>query len=145
VRDTFRQSLAYGIFWILLGVSLLCILICVSVGVSGSTALSYPGEQPEFLPRHDAEVAKAAQYKVPVVRGELTIGFGAWHIPLARDDRSAVRFLQLVLAGGVADTLGLLLTLIWTAGFLPGFLEDRAVSVLLAKPLARWQLLAGKV
>src|SRR6185295_4846325 len=51
---------------------------------------------------------------------------------------------QLVLAGGVADTLGLLLALIWTAGFLPGFLEGRSVSVLLAKPVPRWKLLAGK-
>jgi ABC-type transport system involved in multi-copper enzyme maturation permease subunit len=50
----------------------------------------------------------------------------------------------LVLAGGVADTLGLLLTLIWTAGFLPGFLDARSVSVLLAKPPSRWSLLLGK-
>src|SRR5262249_36531025 len=44
----------------------------------------------------------------------------------------------------VADTLGLLLTLIWTAGFLPGFLEGRSVTVLLAKPASRWVLLFGK-
>ena len=44
----------------------------------------------------------------------------------------------------MADTLGLLLTLIWTAGFLPGFLDGRSISVLLAKPAPRWLLLAGK-
>jgi hypothetical protein len=55
-----------------------------------------------------------------------------------------VQFVELVLAGGVADTLGLLLTLIWTAGFLPGFLERRSVAVLLAKPTPRWVLLGGK-
>ena len=49
-----------------------------------------------------------------------------------------------MLAGGVADTLGLLLTLIWTAGFLPSFLEGRNISVLLAKPAPRWVLLLGK-
>ena len=49
-----------------------------------------------------------------------------------------------MLAAGVADTLGLLLTLIWTAGFLPGFLAPQAVAVLLAKPVPRWTLLAGK-
>jgi hypothetical protein len=63
---------------------------------------------------------------------------------LARDAQSAVRGLELILAGGVADTLGLLLTLIWTAGFLPGFLDRRNVTVLLAKPAPRWWLLAGK-
>jgi len=49
-----------------------------------------------------------------------------------------------VLAGGVADTLGLLLALIWTAAFLPGLLEPAAISVLLAKPVPRWSLLTGK-
>ena len=58
--------------------------------------------------------------------------------------RSAVHFLELLLAGGVADTLGLLLTLIWTAGFLPGFLQGHSVAVLLAKPAPRWLLLVGK-
>jgi ABC-type transport system involved in multi-copper enzyme maturation permease subunit len=65
-------------------------------------------------------------------------------VPLGRDARSAVHFLELILAGGVADTLGLLLALVWTAGFLPSFLDPRSVSVLLAKPTPRWCLLIGK-
>ena len=36
------------------------------------------------------------------------------------------------------------LALLWTAGFLPVFLEPNAVVVLLAKPVPRWSLLAGK-
>ena len=44
----------------------------------------------------------------------------------------------------MADTLGLMLTLIWTAGFLPSFLEGRNICVLLAKPAPRWVLLVGK-
>jgi ABC-type transport system involved in multi-copper enzyme maturation permease subunit len=72
------------------------------------------------------------------------MAFGAIRIPLGRDDRHTIHFLQLLLAGGVADTLGLLLALIWTAGFLPGFLDPRSVSVLLAKPAPRWMLLLGK-
>ena len=56
----------------------------------------------------------------------------------------AVYFLELVLAWGVAGTFGLLLALVWTAGFVPSFLEPSAASVLLAKPVARWQLLMGK-
>ena len=56
-----------------------------------------------------------------VADGTLDLAFGAVRVPLARDARDAVHFLQLVLAAGVADALGLLLTLVWTAGFLPGF------------------------
>jgi hypothetical protein len=44
----------------------------------------------------------------------------------------------------VADTCGLLLALVWTAGFLPGFLDGRNVAVLLAKPASRWLLAGGK-
>ena len=36
------------------------------------------------------------------------------------------------------------LALVWTAGFVPTFLEPAAASVLFAKPLARWHLLMGK-
>ena len=44
----------------------------------------------------------------------------------------------------MADAVGLLLALLWTASFLPTFLEPAAVAVLLAKPVPRWQLLVGK-
>jgi ABC-type transport system involved in multi-copper enzyme maturation permease subunit len=147
VRDTFRQSLSSGIFWILLVISLLTIGVCLSAGVQGEAQLAAPGENPEFLPRHDRDAKdpeKAKKDNVPVVSGELTLGFGALSVPLARDGRAAVHGLQLILAGGVADTMGLLLTLVWTAGFLPGFLDRRNVSVLLAKPASRWCLLMGK-
>ena len=74
----------------------------------------------------------------------MTLAFGAVSFPVGRERRDAVRFLELILAGGVAGTLGLLLALVWTAGFVPTFLEPSAASVLLAKPVARWQLLLGK-
>ena len=65
-----------------------------------------------------------------------------------------MHFLQLVLAAGVADTLGLLLTLVWTAGFLPGFLDPApsrccwpsrfpAASLLLGKYVGVLGLRAG--
>ncbi len=147
IRDTFRQSLAYGIFWILLAVSVVTIGVCLSVRIEGAHALAAAGDKPDFLPQSDPDAHDAAKLKqsgVAVVGGELTMAFGAIRIPLGRDDRHAVHFVQLLLAGGVADTLGLLLTLIWTAGFLPGFLDGRSVSVLLAKPAPRWLLLVGK-
>jgi ABC-type transport system involved in multi-copper enzyme maturation permease subunit len=48
------------------------------------------------------------------------------------------------MAGILADTVGVLLALLWTAGFLPTFLEPHCITVLLAKPAPRWSLLAGK-
>jgi hypothetical protein len=79
-----------------------------------------------------------------IPQGELTLAFGAIRLPLQRGRPEAVRHLQLLLAGVVADTAGLLLALIWTAGFLPTFLEPSSVAVLLAKPVPRWSLLLGK-
>ena len=65
-------------------------------------------------------------------------------MPLGRDAGEAIHFLQLLLAGGVADALGVLLALVWTAGFLPTFLEPSAATVLLSKPVPRWSILVGK-
>jgi hypothetical protein len=147
VRDTFRQALASGICWLLLSVSLISIMVCLSISVVGDVTLVRPDEQPDFLPRNAPEAKDKQLIKqsgVTVVDGDLRLAFGALKIPLARDARSAVHLLELILAGGVADTLGLLLTLVWTAGFLPGFLDGRSVSVLLAKPTPRWCLLLGK-
>ena len=147
VCDTFRQSIAHGIFAVLLVISLLSIATCLTISVSGPAALQYGDENPDFISRNDAAANEPDKLKssgVLVADGELTLVFGAIRVPWARDTGTAVHFIELVLAGGVADTLGLLLTLIWTAGFLPGFLEGRNVSVLLAKPAPRWVLLLGK-
>src|ERR1700693_846153 len=95
VRDTFRQSLASGICWILLAVSLLAIGVCASAGIDGSQPLAYSGESPDFLPRNAPDArdpAKLKQSGVVAVSGELTLGFGAIRVPLARDDQSAVHF-----------------------------------------------------
>ncbi|HEY5312986.1 MAG TPA: ABC transporter permease subunit [Pirellulales bacterium] len=147
VRDTFRQSLASGICWLLLGLSTLCIVVCLSISTSGAMSLERPGETSDFLPRFDPDAGNAEKLKqsgVVVADGRLRLAFGAIEVPLGRDTRSAVHFLELLLAGGVADTLGLLLALVWTAGFLPQFLDPRSISVLLAKPAPRWCLLLGK-
>lgn len=147
VRDTFRQSIAQGIFWVLLVISLLSILVCSSVSVSGRSTLWQGDESPDFISRREAEATQADKLKssgVIVADGNLTLAFGAINVPLARDTEAAIHFFELILAGGVAGTLGLMLTLIWTAGFLPSFLEGRNISVLLAKPGPRWSLLLGK-
>jgi ABC-type transport system involved in multi-copper enzyme maturation permease subunit len=145
IRDTFLQAMASGIFWLMLVVSGLCILFCLSVHVQGDTPLQTPGELPSFINPRDPAAKDPSQLKgVDIISGELSFLFGAIRVPISRDARSDVRFLQLLLAGGVADVTGLLLALIWTAGFLPTFLDPSAASVLLAKPVPRWSLLIGK-
>lgn len=145
IRDTLRQSLAYGLFWILLVISGVSILVCLSAGIEGGATLS--GGAAEFLPAADREAqdpTKLAASGVAVLGGHLTLAGGAVRIPLARDARRAVHLLELILAGGIADTLGFLVAMVWTAGFLPGFLESRSASVLLATRAPRWLLLVGK-
>jgi ABC-type transport system involved in multi-copper enzyme maturation permease subunit len=144
VRDTFRQSLASRIFWVMLAVSALCIIVCLSVGVEGDVSLQRPDEPPEFIRKTDPKAPEAKRHGVDVISGDITLLFGLMRIQLGRDRADAIRFLQLVLAGGVADAFGLLLALVWTAGFLPAFLEPSAIAVLLAKPAPRWSLLVGK-
>ncbi len=145
VWDTFCQSLASRIFWVMLCVSLIAILFCASVGVTGGVIEADPGEKPEFIHKDmvtDIEAAKKSG--VNFIEGDMTLGFGAVHVPHARGAEDSIHFLQLTLSSGVAGTIGMLLTLIWTAGFLPSFLEANAASVLLTKPVPRWLLVLGK-
>jgi len=144
IHDTFRQARASGILWVMLIVSGLAILLCLSISVHDPAHIREAGE---FLSREEAEALgreKVAKHRVEVVSGQQSLAFGAIRLPLGRDAQDAVYHFQVVLAGGVADTLGVLLTLVWTAGFLPSFLDPSAASVLLAKPVPRWSLLAGK-
>jgi hypothetical protein len=46
------------------------------------------------------------------------------------------------LVGGHGGNLAA--ALMWTASFLPNFLEPSSVTVMLVKPVTRWNLLAGK-
>ena len=92
----------------------------------------------------DNDPVTARREGIETISGRMTLAFGAVSFPVSRTRSEAVRFLELVLAWGVAGTFGLLLALVWTAGFVPTFLEPSAASVLLAKPVARWQLLLGK-
>src|SRR5207249_3047996 len=50
IRDTFRQARASGISWMMLGVTALCVVLCLSVKVSGDLALHGNDETPLFLP-----------------------------------------------------------------------------------------------
>ena len=166
----------------MLAVTAIAVLLCLSVSVSGDAA-AVPAVT-ERLPQPTAEsrrrlggpsvvlllgssgpldaatLATASSKKVwfayetnpamarsdgiETVSGRMSLAFGAISMPLARDRGDAVHFIELLLGAGVAGTFGLLLALVWTAGFMPTFLDPSAASVLLAKPVARWQLLLGK-
>ncbi len=148
IRDTLRQARASGITAAMLLVTGVCTLLCLSMGVQGESVMPppSPGEDRNILPKGEAEKLPPLERQgVEVPGGELTLLFGAFRVPLYRTRVEAVRLVQALLTGGVADTAGVLLALVWTAGFLPGFIEPGAASVLLAKPVPRWSLLAGKV
>jgi hypothetical protein len=141
--DTLRQAQASAIFWAMLAVSLLAIVFCATLSTPGLPVMP-TGEAPYRVPPLDPEAKKAPREGVDTIDGELRFLFGAVRVQWSSYRDTAVRWVQLLLAGGVADTLGLLLALIWTSAFLPAFLEPAAATVLLAKPAPRWMLLAGK-
>lgn len=144
VRDTFRQSVASKLFWVMLGITVLCTVFCLgtSVDVPGERA-RHPDEIPDRMPASHYTPQAAAE-GVPQSGGRMSLGFGLVEFAVPKFRTDAVRYLQVWLAGVLADTVGLLLALLWTAGFLPTFLEPQAVTVLLAKPAPRWSLLVGK-
>ncbi len=163
ILDTFRQAVASGICWMMLLVTAICVAFCLSVSVSGDVSLKGEGEPVFFLPQPLAtdgapssggeqagrllpqnDPALARREGVETISGRMTLAFGAVSIPVSRQRSDAVHFLELILASGIAGTFGLLLTLVWTAGFLPSFLEPNAASVLLSKPIPRSHLLLGK-
>jgi ABC-type transport system involved in multi-copper enzyme maturation permease subunit len=125
--DTFRQAVSGRLFWLMLGISAVVIVFCLGVRIDGGGPLHAPD---------DFELSKP--------HGQLTLGFGAFRGPLFRDGEAAVRFLELVLGEWVAGAAGVLLALLFTAGFVPTFLEPPTAAVLLSKPVPRWSLLLGK-
>lgn len=141
VRDTFRQARASGIYWLMLGVSGMCIAVCLSVGVS-----NLPFKDPDAagrLPAGDPEGRKADP-GVDKIKGEITFAFGAIRVPSSQYREQVVRSVQWTMTGLIADTLGVLMALIFTAGFLPAFVNRGTAEVLVAKPIPRWTLLSGK-
>lgn len=148
VRDTFRQSLATKLFWVMLAITAVCTALCLGVRVTGDPPPVSESDIPAVLPKSEAERIGRDKVKADGVReigdARLTLAFGAVSVPIARDRTDAVRHLQVMLAGLLADTAGVLLALLWTAGFLPSFLEPHSATVLLAKPAPRWTILLGK-
>jgi hypothetical protein len=138
VWDTFRQSLAARTFWLLLALSGVCILFCLSVGVTGK-GVEKPAGEAELIGGDDQPFTG-----LNPGGGRLTLGFGLVRVGLPRDTRASIHFLQALLGRWVGGAFGTLVLLVWTAGFLPEFLQPANASLQLAKPLPRGTLLAGK-
>jgi ABC-type transport system involved in multi-copper enzyme maturation permease subunit len=136
VRDTFRQAIAGKVFWILLGISALAIVFCLGVSVESGVEREY-----DFLYSKKSGKDLTGPNPEP---GTLSLLFGAFKVNIARGETEEVHMIQVLMGTWVAGTVGLLLTLIWTAGFLPEFLQPSAASVLLAKPAPAWLFLLGK-
>ena len=145
VRDTFRQSLHTKLFWVMLGLTALATLFCLGIAVDAPPERErHPHELPLRHPRADDQAAAARAEGIDVPEGRVSLGFGLFGYDITRNKHDSVRVVQLWLAGVLADTAGVLLALLWTAGFLPAFLDPQAATVMLAKPVSRTALLVGK-
>ena len=83
VRDTFRQSQASGIFWIMLAFSAICMVFCLSVSVDGGDNLR-PDNDFFYSPTTGKLVSAPTQDF-----GSLRLLFGALKVSLPRDRESA--------------------------------------------------------
>jgi hypothetical protein len=146
VYTTFREALASRLFAATSLVTGVCIVLCLSIRVSGEPPLPLdPGEPKMRLPLEEVErIGRANAEGVDVASSQISFLFGAVRVHYRHYSEDAVIFVQLLLAGFVADTAGVLLALIWTAGFLPSFFDPARSAVLFAKPLPRGALLAGQ-
>jgi ABC-type transport system involved in multi-copper enzyme maturation permease subunit len=142
IRDTFRQALASRVFWIMLTVSGVCTVFCLGVSVEGGLEEKRPEDTELYVKGTKGSQPFTGHNPNPT---RLSLMFGIVRdVQVGRHPEEAIHLLQVILASYVAGTLGVLLTLVWTAGFLPDFLQPSAASVLFAKPVPRWTILLGK-
>jgi hypothetical protein len=144
VWDTYRQSISSHLIWLISGIHIISIVLCLSVAVAADEATpEHPFQLPLYLPAGvDTDAARAEGIRI--ASGEMSLGFGLIRFPLRKSTADAVHWLQIWLAGILADTVGVLLALLWTAAFIPQFLEPSSISILLAKPVSRWLLIVSK-
>ncbi len=149
-RDTLRQARASGLLWAVLVATGVVASVCLTLSVSGDSSPIplRPWENRHVLPASEAArlpPGAATADGVDVPAGEMSLLFGTVRWPLNRTRADGVRVVEIILAAGLADTAGVMLALLWTSAFLPAFFDPAAVSVLIAKPVPRWALFAGKV
>lgn len=135
IRDTFWQTITSRVFWILLGLSALCILFCLGVSIEGGAVRDADGK--EYF---DSQ----SQPLVGQKTGRLTLLFGLFPVEFSRSAEHWGDFILGFFSSWLGGPVGVLVALIFAAGFVPESLHPTAASVLLAKPAPRWLLLLGK-
>jgi ABC-type transport system involved in multi-copper enzyme maturation permease subunit len=134
IADTFRQTMTSRVFWIMLAISGLCTVFCLGVSIEGGAVRD--GKE---LWAPDGSIMDA-----PRETGRMSLLFGAFEVSFSREPKEQVHFLLSIFASWIAGAIGILATLVWTAGFVPEALDPSAASVMLAKPVPRWLILTGK-
>ena len=98
IRDTFRQSIATKLFYVMITVIAVLTLLCASIRVTGDVApMAYDWEVPALIPKGEADrlgMDKVQNDGVRVISGEVSFGFGATKVPLGRTREDAVHFIQ---------------------------------------------------
>src|SRR5262249_19062538 len=80
VKDTFRQAKASGILWLMLGISGLAILLCLSVEIAGDVSLrERPKESKDFPARRD--INEGARMAADLVAYHATLATGGIRVP----------------------------------------------------------------
>lgn len=118
IKDGFRESRDRRIFWVLLVMS-----VCVA----------------------------AAMFCIRFEPDGIDVLFGMWKIDASQfGDAGVLRtdVIAAVIVDGIMDTalgsVGMILSIIATAGFLPHLLEKGSIEIVVSKPIARWKLFLGR-
>ena len=100
VRDTFRQSLATRLFWVMLGLTALCTLFCLGASVTGDERREkHPDELPLYMPKSQAtpEVQKEG---IRVAGGEVSLGFGLFRFDISKNRADSIKLIESMSAAG---------------------------------------------
>lgn len=117
IVDGLRESLDRKIFWVLAGLSGLVVAAMLCIGF------------------HEDHVS--------FVFGAMKVEDARFN-PASELGRGAITTIGVSIMDTTVGTLGILLAVIATAGFIPSFLEQGAIEVTLSKPISRPLLFLGK-
>lgn len=118
IVDSFRESRDRKTFWVML---------LISFAITGAMAAV------SFEPNKVVVLFGAWEFETDV----LTIGG-----ELRRDIIAGI--VVEYITDTVLGSVGVILAIVATAGFIPGFMDKSAIGVLVAKPLPRWRLFMGR-
>lgn len=144
--ESLRHAVASHLFPLLLFYSALIITLASTVKFSNiPEASSY--EIAQRAPIEEAARIGAEELEksgIPLIKGEIRLLFGAVKVPWIKFRESAVRYFESMLVFLTSDAAGVLFALIWTAGFIPEFLQGFWWSMFKLRPLSTGFMLLAK-